>query len=79
MRKWWGNPRVPLSPIWRLRLAWIIVVASVVGWPASALTWAAGEPQFVLGLSWLALTITALDVLSTSDVSAEQKEGDTDG
>jgi hypothetical protein len=55
----------------RLRLAWITVVVSIIGWPLSALTWAANEPQFVLALSWLALTITALDVLSTSDVSAD--------
>jgi hypothetical protein len=47
------------------------VVVSIIGWPLSALTWAANEPQFVLALSWLALTITALDVLSTSDVSAD--------
>ena len=33
------------------------------------------EPQFVLGLSWLAITITDLDVLATSDVRAEQ-DGD---
>ena len=33
------------------------------------------EPQFVLGLSWLAITLTALDILSTSDVSAEQENG----
>ena len=64
--------RIPLSPRWRLRLAWLIVVASLIGWPLSALTWARGEPQFVLGLSWLAIALTALDILSTSDVRAEQ-------
>ena len=73
MSRWWSNPRIPLNPVWRLRLAWIIVAASIIGWPISALTWASGEPQFVLALSWLALTITALDVLSTSDVRAEQE------
>lgn len=72
MREWWDNPRIPFSPVARLRMAWVIVAISIIGWPASALTWASGEPQFVLGLSWLALTITALDVLSTSDVRAEQ-------
>jgi hypothetical protein len=67
--------RIPISPKWRLRLAWVIVAASLIGWPVSALTWAADEPQFVLGLSWLAITLTALDILSTSDVRAEQ-DGD---
>lgn len=74
MKEWWANPRIPLSPVSRLRLAWIVVAISIVGWPMSALTWASEEPQFVLGLSWLALTITALDVLSTSDVRAEQDD-----
>jgi hypothetical protein len=74
MRKWWSNPQIPLSPVMRLRLAWFILVVSIIGWPISAMTWARGEPQFVLGLSWLALTLTALDVLATSDVRAEQDD-----
>jgi hypothetical protein len=40
------------------------------------MTFAADEPQFVLGLSWMAITITALDVLATSDVRAEQEDGE---
>lgn len=74
MSKWWDNPRIPLSPITRLRIAWVIIALSIVGWPLSGVTFAAGEPPAILGLSWLAITITALDVVSTSDVSAEQKE-----
>lgn len=74
MRRWWQNPRIPLSPVTRLRIAWIVVIVSGIGWPASAVTWAADEPPFILALSWLAITITALDVLSTSDVSAEQQQ-----
>jgi hypothetical protein len=77
--RWWSNPRIPISPVWRLRLAWIVVVVSSVGWPLSALTFAQDEPQFVLGLSWMAITITALDVLATSDVRAEQDEDESSG
>jgi hypothetical protein len=44
----------------------------LVGWPISALTFAAGEPPAILGLSWLAITLTALDILSTQDVRREQ-------
>jgi hypothetical protein len=51
------------------------VVVTVCGWPITALTVAKDEPQFVLGLSWMALTLTGLDILATSDVRAEQ-EGD---
>lgn len=41
----------------RLALAWALLVGSAIGWPLSALTWASDEPQFVLGLSWLAILI----------------------
>lgn len=44
----------------------------MIGWPLSALTWAKDEPQFVLGLSWLAITLTALDLLTSSQVHEEQ-------
>ena len=58
----------------RRRLAAVLVVASVVGWPATALTVARNEPQIVLALSWLALTLTALDILLTTGVRAEQDD-----
>lgn len=61
-----------MSPKTRVRLAWVLLVASLVGWPVSALTFATGEPPVVLGLSWLAITLTALDILSTQDVRREQ-------
>ena len=63
-----------MSPAGRVRLAWVLLVASLIGWPLSALTLARGEPQFILGLSWLAITITALDVLLTADVRQEQDD-----
>lgn len=58
---------------WRLRMAWALVATSVVGWPLSALTVARSEPQFVLGLSWMAITLTAVDILSTNDVRDKQE------
>ncbi len=64
-----------MSPRWRRRAAGLLVVVTVCGWPITALTVAKDEPQFVLGLSWMALTLTGLDILATSDVRAEQ-EGD---
>lgn len=54
--------------------AWVLFCGSLVGWPLSALTWARGEPQFVLGLSWLAITLTALDLITSSQVHEEQGE-----
>jgi hypothetical protein len=73
-REWWAYPVIPMSPVTRLRAAWIVVVVSVVGWPLSSLTWASREPQFVLGLSWLAITLTMVDILATSDVRAQQDD-----
>lgn len=64
--------RIP--PRARRRAALLTVFITLIGWPVSALTWAHGEPQFVLGLSWLALTLTAVDVLATTDVRTEQEE-----
>lgn len=56
----------------RLRLrrlgAFALLLGSLIGWPVSALTVARHEPQFILGLSWLAITLTALDLLATTDV-----------
>lgn len=63
-----------MSPRWRRRAALVLVVASLIGWPVSALTFARDEPQFILALSWLAITITAVDVAATTDVRAEQDD-----
>ena len=65
-----------MSPQWRRRAAAVLVVVSLIGWPLSAFTWAKDEPQFILGLSWLAITLTCADIWSTQDVRKEQDEGD---
>lgn len=54
----------------------LLLVASVIGWPLTQLTIARHEPPFVLGLSWFAITVTALDVLSTADVRHQQDDDD---
>lgn len=53
-------------------MAWCLLTVSLIGWPLSALTFAQGEPPVVLGLSWLAITLTALDIVSTQDVRKQQ-------
>jgi hypothetical protein len=63
-----------VSPRARIVLAWVLLVGSVVGWPASALTVASHEPQFVLGLSWLAISLTAVDILMTADVRQQHED-----
>ena len=63
-----------MDPRWRRRVAAVIVAVSLVAWPISALTFARDEPQFVLGLSFLAITLTAADIWATTDVRAEQDD-----
>jgi hypothetical protein len=53
---------------------WVLLGGSLIGWPLSAFTLARNEPQFVLGLSWLAIILTAADLLSTSQVYEKQDD-----
>lgn len=63
-----------MSPTARVRFAWCLLIGSAIGWPATALTVFADEPQGILGLSWFAITLTAWDIVSTSDVRREQED-----
>lgn len=63
--KWYKNPR------YRLRLAWALFWGSLIGWPVSIFL--TDEPVFILSLSWLAINLTAFDVICTSDLRANQK------
>ena len=63
-----------MKPVWRRNAALALIVVTLIGWPLSALFWASGEPQFVLGLSWLAITLTAVDIAATTDVRTEQED-----
>lgn len=66
IRKWWRSRAA------QVKFALCLLVASIIGWPVSAVTFARNEPATVLGLSWLAISITALDVLFTSRVHETQ-------
>lgn len=61
-----------VTPRTRRRAAAVVLDLSLVLWPVAALTFARDEPQWVLGLSFLAITFTCLDVLYTADVRHEQ-------
>jgi hypothetical protein len=62
------------DPKWRVRLAVALLAISTVAWPVTQLTVARSEPPFVLGLSWFAIVLTALDILLTADVRDEQDD-----
>lgn len=59
------------DPKLRIKGAWVLLVGSVIGWPLSALTIFKSEPQGILGLSWLAIILTAADILATADTRSE--------
>lgn len=63
-----------MSPRTRRRVAAWMLVLTLVGWPLSMFTFAKDEPPAVLSLSWLALTLTAADILASTDVRAKQDE-----
>jgi hypothetical protein len=50
------------------KLAWVLLVGSLIGWPVTALTVFSAEPQGILGLSWGAIILTAVDILLTAEV-----------
>lgn len=53
--------------------AWVLLIGALIGWPVSLLTVAAGEPPFVLSLSWLAIVIEAASLLTASQVHEGQR------
>jgi hypothetical protein len=61
----------------RLWGAWILLVVCLVGWPVSVVSLAKEEPPFVLSLSWLALILTAIDIIFTADVRKKEEERDS--
>jgi hypothetical protein len=54
--------------------AWVLLIGATIGWPVSALTFARQEPQFILGLSWLAVVLESASLLTSSQVHEGQKE-----
>jgi ribose/xylose/arabinose/galactoside ABC-type transport system permease subunit len=60
----------------RTVLAWILLAGSLVGWPLSMLTLAKTEPPFVLSLSWLAIVLSAAELLTSSQVHEGQDKDD---
>lgn len=61
------------DPEHRVKAALYLLGASIVGWPATALTVFKNEPQGILGLSWFAIILTAVNILATTDVRKESE------
>ena len=58
----------------RRLLGWTLLIGSLIGWPVPLFTLAKDEPPFVLSLSWLALVLTATDILFTAQVKESKKD-----
>jgi hypothetical protein len=71
-----------VGPSTRRRVALVHLVASVVvGWPLSWWLPTVPEPWFgrvLLAISFYAITVTAADVLATTDAREQLEGGDTD-
>jgi hypothetical protein len=65
-----------MSPKVRVWSAWALLVVCFIAWPVTALTVFSHEPQGILGLSFLAIIITCLDIVSTQDVRRQQEGED---
>jgi hypothetical protein len=55
-------------------LGWTLLIAALVGWPLSSLTFARTEPQTVLALSWAAIIISAATFLVAAYVHKDEQE-----
>ncbi len=53
--------------------AWFLLIGSIIGWPLAAFGPARDEPQFVLGLSFMALIIESASLLTASQVRENQQ------
>jgi hypothetical protein len=52
-----------------VRLSWAVLAVCLVSWPITSLTVFRGEPQGVLGLSWVALILSAANTILTAIVN----------
>jgi hypothetical protein len=60
----------------RVVAAWTLLIASLIGWPLSHLTFARDEPTVTLALSWLAIVLVAADLLTTAQLHEQQDQRD---
>ncbi len=63
-----------LSPNFRVKSALALLIIATIAWPITAFTVFKDEPQGILGLSYLAIILTALDILSTQEVKGDTME-----
>lgn len=63
-----------ISPKVEIAIGWIMVGASLIGWPLSAITFAKEEPATILGISWGALIFAGYSVVVAGHADKHAKE-----
>lgn len=75
MFDWFSKP-LQMSPVARIRTAWTAIIISAIGWPLTQFTVGREEPPIIFALSWFAITVTAWDVLVSTQVSVNVEEAE---
>jgi len=66
-----------MIPKIRLIAAWVLLVVCLIAWPVSCQTFAKEEPPAILSLSWIAIIIECITVVTTQQVSKKQEESES--
>jgi 4-hydroxybenzoate polyprenyltransferase len=68
------------DPHWRFRFAVVLFVFAAVGWPATHILMLVTDPpenswvfHVLMVISWLAILMTALDLMATTDVRKQHE------
>jgi hypothetical protein len=59
--------------------AWILLVGSTVAWPISHFTFAKDEAPVTLALSWFAIVLVAMDLVTSSSMAESVKDDTSKG
>jgi hypothetical protein len=56
----------------RVKAAWVLLILCIIAWPVTSLTLFRSEPQGILGLSWIAIILSMLQIVVATDVRNNQ-------
>jgi hypothetical protein len=66
---------IPVPPRVRVAIGWVLFISSAIAWPVSMLTWASQEQPTILSLSWIAVILEALNLLTAQELVKRSDEG----
>lgn len=71
LSKWISDRFTPTA---RKRAAILLFWLSLMGWGITQFWLAKDEPPVTMGLSWFAITLTAIDIIATTDVREKTED-----